>query len=266
MKLIVDGIARASGWPNLIEASNMPLQAFEASNDIDIAKQMRHDLKQYNDALKRVGNEQNKVFAYSKVCNSLKVAEICKEHNIEPPFECQPWLNVITCDNYVIAYVWDTRDIVASVQHAKLAEQLKALDWSDCICDFYDGYKSVPMLKNPAKLDVGKALDLAKGWMQPTLFISLDQDSIRHKDNGRIAIIEYDISCPVKGAGWCYVGTYSINPDRRQYKLAITQLNTKDYWPFAPKAGDKYTNQVLNKPWTFMDIQYAFMDALTCKS
>lgn len=264
MKVLINGIARSSGWPELVEACDFKIAAIEANEDV--AKQMRHDLRLYNDRLRKVGNEQNKVFAYSKVCNASKVAEICASHNVQPPFDCQPWLNVITNGNYVIAYIWDTREIVASVQDQRLATELKQLDWDDCVCDFYDGFKSTPMLKNPAKLDVGKAMDYAKGWMQPTLFISLVQDSIQHKANGRIALIEYDINCPVKGEGWCYLGTYAINPDRRQYKLSISQLNVKDFWPAAPKAGDKYTNQLLNKPWSYLDIQYAFMDALTCQS
>jgi len=267
MYTTINGIRRSSGWPNLIEAgTDAEFVALEAYDKSDTQKHMRADLRKFSGILKRTGNEQNKVFAYSKVCNATKVAEICKELGHEPPFDCQPWLNVITNGNYVIAYVWDTRDIVASVQNSELANALKNLDWEDCVVDAYDGFANKSMLNNPLKLDVGKAMEMAKGWVQPTLFISLPEDAIRWKPNGRIKDIEWDINCPVKVEGWTYIGSYKAIPDDDKFSITIGQINTKEFWPFAPKAGDKFTHTTTKQPWSYLDIQYAFMDALTCGS
>lgn len=273
MYKIINGIKRSSGWPHLVEAcSDAAIAkltnsvAVEAYDIADTKKHMRADLRRFSSILKRTGNEQNKVFAYSKVCNALKVAEICNDLGHQPPFDCKPWLNVITNGDYVIAYIWDTRDIVASVKNRELAAELKNLDWEECVVDAYDGFDSKPMLNNPMKLDVGKAMDMAKGWVQPTLFISLPDDGITWRPNGRIKKIDWDINCPVKGEGWSYIGTYSANPDEDKFSISIGQINTKELWHFAPKAGDKFTHTTTKQPWSYLDIQYAFMDALTCDS
>lgn len=216
---------------------------------------------EFTKLLKKEGNEQNKVFAYSKVCNASKVVELCTEHKVDAPFK-EPWLNVITVKDKVVAYVWDTREIIHVVKDAKLAAALANLDYEECVADFYDGYAGKPMLVNPNNLDANDAIELANGWFQPTLM--LEVADCRYKENdGRPYYIRVDISTAMKGHGWVYIGGYDMFPLRKSFELEMDYKFLKEVWPHITKKCEQFTVNKYHKPLSFIDIQYALLDGLT---
>lgn len=218
-----------------------------------------------NAVTKRVNNnEQNKVFAYSKVINGSKLHQLCKEDDIEvKDFNFQPYINCIAIDDYVVGYIWDTREIITAVKNKELAGIWNNVDWEDCVPDFYNGQDDKPMLLNPHNLDVGKAMEYAKGWMQPKCFITLYKVRRGGANATSMEYGAYEICTFVKGKGECLIGLYDAWPPRNKYVLEMSYDLLKDVWPHIKKSCEKFTKFTSTKPMTWLDVQHALMDGLT---
>lgn len=209
-----------------------------------------------NISVRNSGDEHQKVFCYSKVVNARTLVDKCKLN-----FVPEPWLNCIAIDDLVVAYIWDTRVIIAVDKNSAAAKALRDTPWEQCVPDFYNAFDNKPMLVNPNKVACAeKALSLAKGWVQPWIHVTVYKTT---EPRGMRRLINYDIVTNMPGQGELLIGEINMqegNGGQFKYSIEYDRGLCRDVWPKLRKGSDKPA--VGNGLVQFQTIQRALLDLL----
>jgi hypothetical protein len=179
-------------------------------------------------------------------------------------FTPEPWLNCITANDYVIAYVWDTREVIACEKNPEAAKVIKSAPWNQCTYDVYNAFDGRPLLSNPRKIgNVDNFIQIAKQWVQPFIRVAHYQTRkidkiLRHE--------EYEIVTYVPGEGEVYIGEYvceEYKPNKYRSMVYMDAALLKDVWPKVSKSAEKFTIVKADKILTFADIHIALLNGLT---
>lgn len=206
-----------------------------------------------------------KTFCYSKVLNAMKLS---KEAEIQ--FKPEPWLNCIAYDDYIVAYVWDNREIIFTEKNPEACRHIRSLEIDECTQDVYHSWDKKPLLV--AKYGVEKDTEIAKlgnTWIQPWITIAQYQIKNITQQGGKvIKQIEYEIFTRVPSKNDLQlIGEYIVQDlGGNKYKSAIMfSIDlVKDFWPEVnSKAEKSWFRSVQNRPQSFVEIQNALLEGLT---
>lgn len=206
-------------------------------------------------------NNQQRTFCYSKVVNSMMLA-----NDLES--ECQPWINCITDGSVVVGYIWDSRIIVFVEKNGNAVNKIMNADWKDTVYDVYNACtKQRPvLLQNPNNIEGGNDfVKLASKWTQPTAAVNYYQT---RRVKGVWRHEEYEVCTFTRRDGEVYLGEVVIEePKNNVFRAGIRMPHDllKDVWPNISKKCEQFTIQKLDRIPTYEDVQMALLNGLVAR-
>jgi hypothetical protein len=216
--------------------------------------------------LKQTGYEHSKVFLYSKVINAMSLAAKAKLN-----FKPEPWMHCIAVKDEIVAYIWDSREIVFIDKNPTACKALQDIPFDKCIIDHYSAFWETPILLNSFKVAGGDAImKIAETWVEPRIQISYYRN-IESKQATRK--IEFDINIHIparhpkikKLSGQVYVGNYvctEVSNNKYQSELDIDLSLIRDIYPSIPASAKSDLSFKKTGVLNYLDIQNALCNAL----
>lgn len=223
----------------------------------------RTDWSPVSKELREHGYDQNKVFCYSKVVNAITLAKIVKG---ELGFKPEPWLNCIAYGDIVVAYVWDTREVVSATKNHIAADAIRSCPWEQCALDAYNAFDNKPMLLNSSNHpEAVKVVQIAKNWLQPWIHLAYYKST--PIQNGKAQRFEFDITTVIRNGGEILIGEYYAQQTGANWEvyLDLDIALVKDAWPLISPASKKFLQFKQKGLLTYADIRTALMTALTTR-
>lgn len=196
--------------------------------------------------------EHHKVFLYSKVVSSQYLNKIAKTK-----LPSEPWLHCIQVPktNFVIAYIWDTREIFAIEENKDACKALQKADLKSCVVDAYSAWDRKPMLLNSAKYKGAlNAMRYLKDWVEPNLNMPF------YRIEAGMHEMDIEINAPGKGQD-ILIGTYKS--DTKTYELDLAATLLSDVYTLVTKSQDKTLVTKGRGILTYNDIIYTLIEGLT---
>lgn len=204
-------------------------------------------------------NDQQRIFAYSKVVNSMYLRD-----KVELQFKPEPWINCIAVGDKAVGYIWDTRQIVGIDDSGKASKLIREAAWNDTVTDVYNCFDNKPMLVDNG-FGASDAMKLANKWVQPFIRVPYYQtrkfrDILRHE--------EFEILTYMPRTGEIYIGEVVVEEVKsNKYRSYIRMEHEllKDVWPSIDKKCEKFTIQKIDGLIDFNRIQFALLEGLIAK-